>query len=191
MIWLYLSYDSATKAFRISRSRKKNLFYPWRSSQKTSLSTCEHVRDSSEECHIRCARAPPGVCQGPLALTQRCPRSSRFAAMWVRPREVQWLRGLAEPPTSSDCAKDEEELCARVRSIGCERPGPPTGSQRTRAARSRLATWCLKHRIVGQAGEACDGIRLLSRSAWTAEGITTKVACSERVEGLDLDAGWS
>ena len=31
----------------------------------------------------RCARAPTGVCQGPRALTQRSPRSGRFAAMRV------------------------------------------------------------------------------------------------------------
>ena len=36
----------------------------------------------------RCARAPTGVCQGPRALTQRSPRSGRFATMRVRPREA-------------------------------------------------------------------------------------------------------
>ena len=63
----------------------------------------------------RCARAPTGVCQGPRALTQRSPRTGRFAAMRVQPREAHWRRGLAQPP-SLGRAKDEEELRARVRS---------------------------------------------------------------------------
>ena len=33
----------------------------------------------------RCARAPTGVCQGPRALTQRSPRTGRFAATRVQP----------------------------------------------------------------------------------------------------------
>ena len=49
------------------------------------------------------------VFQGPRALTQRSPRSGRFAAMRrrVQPREVHQRRGLAQPP-SLGRAKDEE-----------------------------------------------------------------------------------
>ena len=54
-----------------------------------------------------------GPLRGPRALTQRSPRTGRFAAMRVQPREAHRRRGLAQPP-SLGRAKDEEELRARV-----------------------------------------------------------------------------
>ena len=62
----------------------------------------------------------------------------------------------------------------RSAQIRCTTPGPPTGSHGALAARSRIAMWCLRLRVVGRAGEAGDRFGLPRLSARTAEGITTK-----------------
>ena len=126
----------------------------------------------------RCARAPRGGCQGLRALTQRSPRSGRFAAMRVRPREVHRRRGLAQPPSlGSANLKDEEELCARVRSDARRR------ARRRVAMGLELRGAALLRGAFGSGSSAGPARRVKGS---TVRGAHDEVASSERVEGAGL-----